>query len=281
MGLMDTEKSGMAHADDPSRAVGDSGIAVVDAVKDFDLGLGKRLRAVDGVSFGISEGEFVAVIGPSGCGKSTILRMIASLEQATEGEVRINGAEPSVLVKGHRLGVAFQDHALLPWLNVWENVALPFRAAGLRPESETIAGLISLVGMAGFEKSRPKQLSGGMKQRVAIARALALNPEVLLLDEPFGALDAVTRRQMNFELQEIWSRDSITTLLITHSVEEAVLLADRLIVLTQRPGRIKLIEEVPFGRPRDRELMRTTEFHQLCDKLTAALDSAEGDPDGG
>ena len=120
MGLMDTEKSGMAHADDPSRAVGDSGIAVVDAVKDFDLGLGKRLRAVDGVSFGISEGEFVAVIGPSGCGKSTILRMIASLEQATEGEVRINGAEPSVLVKGHRLGVAFQDHALLPWLNVWE-----------------------------------------------------------------------------------------------------------------------------------------------------------------
>ena len=128
---------------------------------------------------------------------------------------------------------------------------------------------------------RPKQLSGGMKQRVAIARALALNPEVLLLDEPFGALDAVTRRQMNFELQEIWSRDSITTLLITHSVEEAVLLADRLIVLTQRPGRIKLIEEVPFGRPRDRELMRTTEFHQLCDKLTAALDSAEGDPDGG
>tara|TARA_A100001037_G_C14982767_1_gene558850 strand:+ start:45 stop:890 length:846 start_codon:yes stop_codon:yes gene_type:complete len=279
MGFMDAEKFVSAPAADLPSVKGESGIVVRDVVKDFDLGLGKRLRAVDGVSLEISDGEFVAVIGPSGCGKSTILRMIASLEKPTEGEVSINGVEPSVLVKGHRLGVAFQDHALLPWLNVWENVALPFRAAGMRPESETITGLISLVGMAGFEKSRPKQLSGGMKQRVAIARALALNPEVLLLDEPFGALDAVTRRQMNFELQEIWSRDSITTLLITHSVEEAVLLADRLIVLTQRPGRIRLIEEVPFGRPRDRQLMRTAEFHQLCDKLTAALDSAEEAPE--
>lgn len=265
----------MAYAADTSSVASDRGIVVSGAVKDFDLGRGKRLRAVDGVSFEISKGEFVAVIGPSGCGKSTILRMIASLEQPTEGEVRINGTEPSMLAKGHRLGVAFQDHALLPWLNVWENVALPFRAAGMRPEPETIAGLISLVGMSGFEKSRPKQLSGGMKQRVAIARALALNPEVLLLDEPFGALDAVTRRQMNVWLQEIWSRDSITTLLITHSVEEAVFLADRLLVLTKRPGRIKLIEEVPFSRPRDSQLMRTTEFHQLCDKLTAALDSTE------
>jgi len=268
---MKTENSGMGRAADPTSR----GIVVLDAVKDFDLGSGKRLRAVDGVSLEIAEGEFVAVIGPSGCGKSTILRMIASLEEPTEGEVRINGAEPSMLAKDHRLGVAFQDHALLPWLSVWDNVALPFRAAGVRAEPETIAGLISLVGMGGFEKSRPKQLSGGMKQRVAIARALALSPEVLLLDEPFGALDAVTRRQMNVELQDIWSRDAITTLLITHSVEEAVFLADRLIVITHRPGRIKLIEKVPFPRPRDRELMRTAEFHKLCDKLTEALDDEE------
>ena len=269
MGLMETENPGTGRA---VAEAGSRGVVVLDAVKDFDLGSGKRLRAVDGVSLEISEGEFVAVIGPSGCGKSTILRMIASLEEPTEGEVRINGAEPSMLAKDHRLGVAFQDHALLPWLSVWDNLALPFRAAGMRPEAETIASLISLVGMEGFEKSRPKQLSGGMKQRVAIARALALGPEVLLLDEPFGALDAVTRRQMNVELQEIWSRDAITTLLITHSVEEAVFLADRLVVLTHRPGRIKLIEEVPFARPRDRELMRTAAFHELCDKLTAALD---------
>jgi len=200
MGFMDAEKFVSAPAADLPSVKGESGIVVRDVVKDFDLGLGKRLRAVDGVSLEISDGEFVAVIGPSGCGKSTILRMIASLEKPTEGEVSINGVEPSVLVKGHRLGVAFQDHALLPWLNVWENVALPFRAAGMRPESETITGLISLVGMAGFEKSRPKQLSGGMKQRVAIARALALNPEVLLLDEPFGALDAVTRRKNEFRV---------------------------------------------------------------------------------
>ena len=131
---MDTEKSVTAQAADPSSVTGDSGIVVRDAVKDFDLGLGKRLRAVDGVSLEISDGEFVAVIGPSGCGKSTILRMIASLEQPTEGEVRINGAEPSVLVKGHRLGVAFQDHALLPWLNVWRTLHFHFwrRGCGLR-----------------------------------------------------------------------------------------------------------------------------------------------------
>tara|TARA_B100000700_G_scaffold267854_1_gene308110 strand:- start:7802 stop:8635 length:834 start_codon:yes stop_codon:yes gene_type:complete len=251
------------------------GIVVSDAVKEFDLGFGKRLKAVDGVSINIADGEFVAIIGPSGCGKSTILRMIASLEQPTEGEVRINSSEPALLAKQHRLGVAFQDHALLPWLNVWENVALPYRAAGMRPDPDQIESLIALVGMAGFEKSRPKQLSGGMKQRVAIARALVLNPDVLLLDEPFGALDAVTRRQMNIELQEIWSRNSITTLLITHSVEEAVFLADRLVVLTERPGRIKLIEKVPFGRPRSRDLMLTPEFHELCDQLTAALDSQE------
>lgn len=269
---METENPGTGRS---AAEAGSRGVVVHDAVKDFDLGSGKRLRAVDGVSLEISEGEFVAVIGPSGCGKSTILRMIASLEEPTEGEVRINGAEPSMLAKDHRLGVAFQDHALLPWLSVWDNLALPFRAAGMRPEAETIASLISLVGMEGFEKSRPKQLSGGMKQRVAIARALALGPEVLLLDEPFGALDAVTRRQMNVELQEIWSRDAITTLLITHSVEEAVFLADRLVVLTHRPGRIKLIEEVPFARPRDRELMRTAAFHELCDRLTGALDDEE------
>lgn len=258
-------------------ALAEAGIAVRSVVKEFDLGQGKRLRAVDGVSINIAEGEFVAIIGPSGCGKSTILRMIASLEMPTEGEVRINGAEPSELAKGHRLGVAFQDHALLPWLTAWENVALPFRAAGVRPDPERIESLISLVGMAGFEKSRPKQLSGGMKQRIAIARALALKPDVLLLDEPFGALDAVTRRQMNIELQDIWSRDSITTLLITHSVEEAVFLADRLVVLTERPGQIKLIEKVPFDRPRDRALMLTPEFHQLCDRLTESLDKADQD----
>ena len=274
---MSTETHKSVDDSSGANSFDEAGISVRNVVKEFDLGQGKRLRAVDGVSLNIAEGEFVAIIGPSGCGKSTILRMIASLEVPTEGEVRINGAEPSELTKEHRLGVAFQDHALLPWLNAWENIALSFRAAGMRPDPERIEGLISLVGMDGFEKSRPKQLSGGMKQRIAIARALALKPDVLLLDEPFGALDAVTRRQMNVELQEIWSRDSITTLLITHSVEEAVFLADRLVVLTERPGQIKLIEKVPFDRPRDRALMLTPEFHQLCDRLTESLDKADQD----
>ena len=240
--------------------------------KRFAVSRKETLLAVDGIDLHVAANEFVAIIGPSGCGKSTILRMVASLEEPTGGTVKVSGRPPHELARGHRLGVAFQDHALLPWLSSWENIALPYRVAGRKPDAEHIDALLVLVGMERFGKARPRQLSGGMRQRVAIARALALGPEVLLLDEPFGALDAVTRRRLNLELQRIWSEQAITTLLVTHSVEEAIFLADRIVVLSERPGRIKLVREVPFDRPRGREVITTDAFHELADELILALD---------
>jgi NitT/TauT family transport system ATP-binding protein len=232
--------------------------------------------ALDGVDLEIESGAFVALIGPSGCGKSTVLRSIAGLLRPAKGSVEADGRDPRELAREHRLGVAFQDDALLPWLSAFDNVALAYRAAGRPVDRARVAALLELTGIAEFAAARPKQLSGGMRQRVAIARALVLDPAVLLLDEPFGALDAVTRRHLNIELQRIWSERAIATLLVTHSVEEAVFLADRVAVMSARPGRIRREQVVPFARPRERALLASAEFHALVDDLTAALDASEG-----
>jgi NitT/TauT family transport system ATP-binding protein len=248
-------------------------IRVSEVTKQFRLDDGREIQALRDMSLELGQSEFVALLGPSGCGKSTILRLVASLESPTSGLVEVNGRPPAELAKQHRLGVAFQDHALLPWLDVAANIALPFKVAGLPVDEKQVSELIRLVGLAGFERARPKQLSGGMRQRVAIARALILTPDVLLLDEPFGALDAVTRRQMNIELQRIWSEQRITTLLVTHAVDEALFLADRIIVLSGRPGRVIRTLDVPFARPRHADIMRSEAFHRLCDELTDALET--------
>lgn len=242
--------------------------------KSFRLDGGREILALDNVSFRVRDGEFVALLGPSGCGKSTILRLIAALDEPTGGTVRVEGMAPIALSRAHRLGVAFQDSALLPWLGIRDNIALPFRLAGRPVDDAQVADLMRLVGLSEFARARPSQLSGGMRQRAAIARALVLTPDVLLLDEPFGALDAVTRHQMNIELMRIWTLQQTTTVLITHDVPEALFLADRIIVLKARPGRVAEAIDVPFARPRDASVMRTEAFHQLADRLTGLL--AEG-----
>ena len=245
--------------------------------KSYQAGRGRTVVALQEMTLGVAHGEFVAILGPSGCGKSTVLRLVAALEQPDAGTVAIHGATPSALSAAHRLGVAFQDHALLPWLDVYDNIALPFQIAGRAVDAARVKSLIALVGLNGFEKARPKQLSGGMRQRAAIGRALVLSPEVLLLDEPFGALDAVTRRQMNLELQRVWSEQRISTLLVTHDVAEALFLADRVVVMSGRPGRVLKVVQVPFARPRDPQVMRTEAFHRLADELTATLEPGHGE----
>ena len=234
--------------------------------------------ALDGVSLRCASGSFTALIGPSGCGKSTLLRLVAGLDQPDAGRLLIGGESPLALQRRGRLGIAFQDAALLPWRSVVDNVRLPFDIVGgsTAADHQRIAALIDLVGLRGFEKSLPAQLSGGMRQRVAIARALVNQPDVLLLDEPFGALDQILRRSMNIELQRIWTERPTTTVLVTHGIDEALFLADRVVVMHGRPGRIAKVIDVPFARPRDLGLFATAAFRDLEDHVAAVLFEHEG-----
>jgi NitT/TauT family transport system ATP-binding protein len=233
---------------------------------------GRTVAALDGLSFDISRHEFVAVLGPSGCGKSTLLRLIAGLIRATSGTVDIFGMP--VTEPRDDIGIVFQRPTLLPWFDVLGNVTFPMRHkyGSVSPaERQRANELLALVGLAEFAERRPDELSGGMQQRVAIARALLLDPDILLMDEPFSALDALTRDEMSFELLRIWTTRPKTVLFITHSIAEAVLLADRVIVMTSRPGRVREVLEVPLQRPRSMATLSEPLFHDLANHIRGRM----------
>ena len=254
-------------------------IELIGVEKRFEIDEG-TVHAVARTDLAVGKREFVVLLGPSGCGKTTILRMVSGLLQPTAGTVRVGGRDLWLGAQRDQealqdLGVVFQEANLFPWLSIEKNIALPLKLRGSSKDERLAKAheLCKLVGITGFEKRWPRELSGGMRQRAAIARALSYDPQILLMDEPFGALDAMTRDQMNLEIQRIWMTSGCTIVFVTHSIPEAVFLADRIILLSPRPGRIHSITEVKFERARDMKIQTTPEFQDIVRNLRGELEA--------
>jgi NitT/TauT family transport system ATP-binding protein len=247
-------------------------IVLVGVSKTFQTRQGE-LHALEAVNFSAHSNEFVCLLGPSGCGKSTVLGLIAGLIKPTRGSVSIDGHPIEIARRKHQIGLVFQDAVLLPWRTVAENVSLPLEVLRLsRSERvERIRSVLELVGLQTFERRFPHELSGGMRQRLGIARALSFDPQVLLMDEPFGALDAITRDHMSIELLRIWEQQQKTVLFVTHSISEAAFLSDRVVVFTPRPGRLAAVIDNPLPRPRTLNMRDSSEFIALSRRLRNAL----------
>lgn len=234
----------------------------------------RTVTALEDVSFSVQPGGFTSLLGPSGCGKSTLLRVVADLIAPSEGQMSVLGLSPEEARKDRSLGFVFQDAALLPWRTALQNVELPLEVGGRRSlpaGAATPRELLALVGLAGWENSYPHELSGGMRQRVAIARALLGGPRLLLMDEPFGALDEITRDRLNEELRRIWAETGATILFVTHSVYEAVFLADQVLVLAANPGRVAAVETIDLPRDRDLQIRDTAEFVAIAARMRTHL----------
>ncbi|NHF72008.1 ABC transporter ATP-binding protein [Paracoccus sp. 12-3] len=234
------------------------------------------LRVLPPLDLTLTGGQTTALVGPSGCGKSTLLRLIAGLEAPDTGRVTIGGESPATMQKRGAISMAFQDPSLLPWRTVRGNLALALKLAHQPADPGAVDRMIALVGLAGFEDARPAALSGGMRQRAAVARAMVTRPRLLLLDEPFGAVDELTRRQLAFDLPRLWETRGTTTLLVTHSVAEAVLLADRVLVLSPRPARVVADIPVTLPHPRRPAITQEAAFHDLADGIFSALMAGAG-----
>ena len=230
------------------------------------------MHALEDVSIDVHDGELVCILGPSGCGKTTLLWAMSGLHALTRGRILLDGTE----VKGPRpreIGMIFQDANLLPWRNLRQNLEFPFEIKHRKPDEQRIKTLLTETGLAGFEKSYPRELSGGMQQRASIVRALAQDPEVLLMDEPFGALDAFTRDEMNLLLLRLWSETRKTIVFVTHNISEAIFLADRVVVMTPRPGRVARVYDIDLPRPRTIEMTFEPSFIALVQEIKLAVET--------
>jgi NitT/TauT family transport system ATP-binding protein len=252
-------------------------ISVQNVRKVFRSGA-KTVQALDHASFGVEEGNFVSIVGPSGCGKSTLLKIISGLLPATSGQVRVNGRAVDGPLEN--VGMVFQAPVLLKWKTVLGNIMLPVEFAKLDRTSylKRAGGLVHLVGLKGFEEMYPYQLSGGMQQRVSLCRALVTDPQILLMDEPFGALDAMTRDELDLELLKIWDEKKKTALFVTHNIQEAVFLSDYVVVMSPRPGKVIEKLNIDLPRPRTVEMMSSGPFGEYTLKIRGMLASASGTP---
>jgi NitT/TauT family transport system ATP-binding protein len=227
--------------------------------------------ALKGVDLVVGDGDFVSFIGPSGCGKTTLLRIIADLETPTSGKISVNGMSPREARLARAYGYVFQAPALFPWRNVESNVALPLEIMGAKDRDKRVQRNLELVNLAGFEKKFPWQLSGGMQQRASIARALAVEPKLLLMDEPFGALDEIVRDKLNQQLLELWARTGKTVVFVTHSIPEAVFLSTKIVVMSPRPGRIIDVIETGFPARRNLDMRETPAFLKIAQRVREGL----------
>jgi NitT/TauT family transport system ATP-binding protein len=227
--------------------------------------------ALSGVNLKVEDGDFISFIGPSGCGKTTLLRVIADLEHSTSGTISVNNLTPEQARLSRAYGYVFQAPGLFPWRNVERNVALPLEIMGIADAAERVKRNLDLVNLTGFEKKFPWQLSGGMQQRVSIARALAFDPQLLLMDEPFGALDEIVRDKLNQQLLELWNRTGKTVVFVTHSIPEAVFLSTKIVVMSPRPGRIIDVIETDFPRDRTLDIRETPEFLKVAQRVREGL----------
>ena len=263
-------------AREPTAGRRGAAIAITNVDVTYGVGGADPIKALAGITLDIPDGAFVSLVGPSGCGKSTLLKVVADLMAPTRGTVTVGGTAPRNMRHAGRIGLVFQQASLMPWLRAANNIGLlrdlvARRGSASREAVTSIDELIRVVGLTGFETKYPHQLSGGMQQRVALARALALDPAVLLMDEPFAALDEITRDRMAFELMRLWHHYRKTVLFVTHSLAEAVFLSDRVVLMSTRPGRVHQMFEIDLPRPRDRETRLTERFHQIVSEINREL----------